>query len=277
MAQPPLSRQIQALETELGFPLFDRSRRRVELTPAGATLQEHVGRVFEALDLGLHEARRAAVGQTGRIVVGYLSSVAFSGLPELISAFRARAPEVEVVLRELPPQEQVEALKARRIDVGFIRGALDDDELTSRRVRREPLVVALPAGHRLGVRARLPLELLSREPFVSFPRQRGPAFFDYLMRLCHDAGFTPRIVQEAPHLDIVSLVAAGFGVAILPGSVRHAARPGVVFRAITGAPQTELRVAWRPADTSPVLRDFLDVLREVGVRRARRVRPAAKV
>jgi DNA-binding transcriptional LysR family regulator len=277
MAQPPLSRQIQALETELGFPLFDRSRRRVELTPAGATLQQHVGRVFEALDLGLHEARRAAVGQTGRIAVGYLSSVAFSGLPELISAFRTRSPEVEVVLRELPPQEQVEALKAGRIDVGFIRGGLDDDELTSRRVRREPLVVALPAGHRLSARERLPLELLAREPFVSFPRQRGPAFFDFLMRLCHDAGFTPRIVQEAPHLDIVSMVAAGFGVAILPGSVRHAARPGVVFRSITGAPQTELRVAWRPDDTSPVLRDFLDVLREVGVRRARRARPAEKV
>jgi DNA-binding transcriptional LysR family regulator len=274
IAQPPLSRQIQALETEIGFPLFDRSRRRVELTAAGTALHEHVLRVFEALDLGLHEAKRAAAGQTGRIAVGYLSSVAFSGLPELISAFRARSPGVEVVLRELPPQEQVEALKGRRIDVGFIRGELDDDELTSRCVRREPLAVALPEGHRLAARARLPLELLAREPFVSFPRQRGPVFFDFIMRLCHDAGFTPRIVQEAPQLDMVSLVAAGFGVAILPGSMRHAARPGVVFRSIVGAPTTDLRVAWRPDDTSPVLRDFLDVLREVGVQRVRRARPA---
>jgi DNA-binding transcriptional LysR family regulator len=199
--------------------------------------------------------------------------VAFSGLAELISAFRARSPGVEVVLRELPPQEQVEALKARRIDVGFIRGALeDDDELTSRCVRREPLAIALPAGHRLAARARLPLALLSREPFVSFPRPRGPVFFDYIMRLCHDAGFTPRIVQEAPQLDMVSLVAAGFGVAIVPGSMRHAARPGVVFRSIVGAPTTELHVAWRPDDASPVLRDFLDVLRVVGVRRTPRSR-----
>jgi DNA-binding transcriptional LysR family regulator len=266
IAQPPLSRQIQALEAELGFALFDRSRRRIELTPAGATLDAHARRIFEALEVGVHEARRAAVGQVGRIAVGYLSSVAFSGLPELLSAFRVRSPGVEVVLRELSPSEQVEGLKARRIDVGFIRGLLDDDELSSLRVRREPLMVALPVGHPLASRSRLDLALLAHEPFVSFIRQRCPGFFDSLMRLCHDAGFTPRIVQEAPHLDIVSLVAAGFGVAILPGSVRNAGRPGVVFRSIVGSPQTELRVAWRPDDDSPVVRDFLEVLRTVDVK-----------
>ncbi len=127
----------------------------------------------------------------------------------------------------------------------------------------------LPESHPLAKRRRLPLSLLAREPFVSFPRGRSPAFFDFLMRLCHDAGFTPRIVQEAPQLDMVSLVAAGFGVAILPGSVQAAGRPGVVFRPILGAPETELRVAWRPQDGSPVLRDFLQVVREVGVGRAR--------
>ncbi len=266
IAQPPLSRQIQALETELGFSLFDRSRRRVELTPAGATLDAHARRVFDVLDTGLNEARRTAAGQVGRITVGYVSSVALSGLPELLLAFRARSPGVEVVLRELSPHEQVEGLRARRIDVGFLRGPVEEDDLASRRVRREPIVAALPAGHRHDGRSRLDLALLAQEPFVSFPRQRCPVFYDALIRLCHDAGFTPRIVQEAPHLDIVSLVAAGFGVALVPGSLRNAARPGVVFRSIVGAPQTELRVAWRPDDDSPVVRDFLDVLRAVGIR-----------
>jgi DNA-binding transcriptional LysR family regulator len=268
IAQPPLSRQIQALETELGFSLFDRSRRRVELTPAGATLDAHARRVFEVLDLGLNEARRTAAGQVGRIAVGYVSSVALSGLPELLLAFRSRSPGVEVVLRELSPHEQVDALRAQRIDVGFLRGPVEDEKLASRRVRREPIVAALPAGHRHDARSRLDLALLAQEPFVSFPRQRCPVFYDALQRLCHDAGFSPRIVQEAPHLDIVSLVAAGFGVALVPGSLRHTGRPGVVFRSILGAPETELRVAWRPDDTSPVLRDFLDVLRVVGVRTA---------
>jgi DNA-binding transcriptional LysR family regulator len=276
IAQPPLSRQIQALEAEIGFPLFDRSRRRVELTAAGTALGIHVRRVFEALERGVHDAQRAAAGQTGRIAVGYPSSVAASGLPELLGAFRMRSPGVEVVLRELPPQDQIEALKDGTIDVGFIRAPLDDDdELASKRVRCEPLMIALPEGHALAKRPRLALELLAREPFICFPRHRGPAFFDLLMRLCHEAGFIPRIVQEAPQLDIVSLVAAGFGVSILPDSVRAAGRPGVVFLPIVGAPQTELRVAWRPQDPSPVLRDFLAVVGEVGVGRKAGSTPCA--
>ncbi|APR76093.1 LysR family transcriptional regulator YnfL [Minicystis rosea] len=276
IAQPPLSRQIQALEAELGFALFDRSRRRVELTPAGAALVAHARRVLETLALGLHEARRAALGQIGRIAVGYPSSVAFSGLPELLRAFRARSPTVEVVLREMSPQDQLDGLREGRLDVGFIRGPLQERELASRLVRHEPLVVALPEGHPLVVHARIDLAMLAREPFVTFPRARGPAFFDFIMRLCDDAGFTPRIVQEAPQLDMVSLVAAGFGVAILPGSVRGARRPGAVFRPLAGVPPAELFVAWRPDDTSPVLRDFLDTVAEVGVHGRRRSESPAR-
>ncbi len=214
----------------------------------------------------MREARRAASGETGRIAVGYPASVAVSGLPDLLRAFRSRSPGVEVMLCELTLQEQVEALKAGRIDVGFIRGPLSPEpDLHLRLVRREPLLVALPQGHRLASRARIALSALAREDFVSFPRARGPAFFDQTMRLCHDAGFTPHIVQEAVQLDILNLVAAGFGVAVIPGSMRHARRPGVVCRAIEGSPRTELFVAWRQGDDSPVVRDFLEVLDQVGV------------
>jgi DNA-binding transcriptional LysR family regulator len=265
MAQPPLSRQIQSLETELGFPLFDRSRRRVELTPAGVALSSHARRVFEALDTGVTEARRAAQGQVGRIAVGYLASVAASGLAELIRAFRQRSPGVHVELRELTPQEQIEAILARRIDIGFIRGPIREPNLSMRLVRKEELLVALPTGHRLAGRARFALSELADDPFVSFPRERAAAFFDQIMRLCHEAGFTPRIVQQGVQLDLVSMVAAGFGVAIVPGSMRFARRPGAIFRAIEGAPTSQLLAAWRPDDDSPVLQDFLEVLGEVGV------------
>jgi DNA-binding transcriptional LysR family regulator len=265
IAQPPLSRQIQALEAEIGFALFDRSRRKVELTPGGGALLEHARRVLQALDFGVREARRAANGETGHIAIGYPSSVAFSGLPELILAFRARSPGVEVALRELSPKEQIDALKGGVIDVGFLRGPVDEPEVASRVVRREPLFAALPAQHRLAGRSRVALAELAREPFVSFPRSRGPAFYDSLMRLCHAAGFAPHVVQEAPQLDLVSLVAAGFGVALMPGSVRNQRRPGVVFLPVEGAPVTELCVAWREVDGSPVVRDFLEVLREVGI------------
>lgn len=265
IAQPPLSRQIQDLEAELGFPLFDRSRRQVELTPAGAVLLRHLRGVFDALDLAVHQARRASAGELGRVVVGYLSSLAYSGIIELIRGFRAQFPSVELSLREMSPQQQVDALKDGHIDVGFVRAPLDDASLASECVRREPLVVALPADHPLVARKRISLSLLADEPFVLFPRHRGPGFFDHIMGLCRQAGFSPRIVQEAPHLDIVSLVAAGFGVAILPESVRNIRRKGFALRPIVGSPSADLLMAWRADDTSPALVEFLAFARRVGM------------
>ena len=108
-----------------------------------------------------------------------------------------------------------------------------------------------------------------------FPRARGPAFFDQLMALCGTAGFTPHIVQEAPQLDIISMVAAGFGVAIMPSSMRNFRRPGLSFRAIVGAPQVELLIVWRHQNLSPALHKFVDLVRVLGVN-LRRARKAAK-
>src|SRR6478735_8042921 len=133
--QPPLSRQIQDLESELGFSLFERSRRRVELTPAGTALLGRARQVFDALDVAIHDARSASEGESGRLVVGYPSSLAYSGLTEL--------------LRELPPADQIDGLKAGSLDVGFVRTSLDDPTLAAELVRREALMVVLPDDHRL--------------------------------------------------------------------------------------------------------------------------------
>jgi len=265
--QPPLSRQIQLLEAELGFPLFERSRRRVELTPAGNALLGRVRQVFEALDAAVHDARSASEGESGRLIVGYPSSLAYSGLTELLRAFRTRYPGVELSLRELSPGEQIDALKAGGLDVGFVRSSLDDPALGAELVRRESLMVVLPDDHPLAAQRSISLSALKHEPFVLFPRARGPAFFDQLMGLCHAAGFTPRIVQEAPQLDIISMVAAGFGVSIMPSSMRNFRRPGLSFRAIVGAPQVELSIVWRHQNLSPALHKFLDLVRVLGVDR----------
>ena len=261
MAQPPLSRQIQALEGELGFVLFERNRRQVELTPAGTSLLEHTRRIFEAVELAVHEAKRASQGESGRIVVAYPSTFAYSGLPELVRAFRAKFAAVELVLRELSPQDQLDAIRDKRVDVGFVRAPVDEPGLTTELVRSEPLVAALPSGHPLAGRSSLALALLAKEPFVLFSRARGPAYFDHLVGLCREAGFTPRVVQEAPQLDIVSLVAAGLGVSLLPSSIRKFRRSGIVLRPITGGPRTELLVVWSARNRSAVLREFLDVVR----------------
>jgi DNA-binding transcriptional LysR family regulator len=265
--QPPLSRQIQLMEAELGFPLFERSRRRVELTPAGRALLGRARQVFDALDAAIHDARSASEGESGRLVVGYPSSLAYSGLTELLRAFRTRFPAVELALRELSPGEQIDALKAGGLDVGFVRSSVDDPALGAELVRRESLMVVLPDDHRLAAQRTIPLEALRHEPFVMFPRARGPAFFDQLMGLCHAAGFAPHIVQEAPQLDIISMVAAGFGVSIMPSSMRNFRRPGLSFRAIVGAPQVELSIVWRHQNLSPALHKFLDLVRVLGVDR----------
>jgi len=275
--QPPLSRQIQDLEADLGFPLFERSRRRVELTPAGTALLGRARQVFDALDVAIHDARSASEGDSGRLVIGYPSSLAYSGLTELLRAFRTRFPSVELSLRELPPGDQIDGLKAGSLDVGFVRSSLDDPALVAELVRRESLMVVLPDDHRLATRRSIPLSALAHEPFVMFPRARGPAFFDQLMALCHAAGFTPRIVQEAPQLDIVSMVAAGFGISIMPSSMRNFRRPGLAFRAIVGAPQVELMIVWRHQNVSPALHKFVDLVRVLGVDRRRpRVHRARK-
>jgi DNA-binding transcriptional LysR family regulator len=267
--QPPLSRQIQLLEAELGFPLFERSRRRVELTPAGASLLGGARQVLAALEVAVHDARSASEGQSGRLVVGYPSSLAYSGLTELLRAFRTSFPSVALTLRELPPGDQIDALKAGSLDVGFVRTSLDDPALVADLVRREALMVVLPDDHPLATRRAIPLQALAREPFVMFPRARGPAFFDQLMSLCSAAGFTPRIVQEAPQLDIISMVAAGFGVSIMPSSMRNFRRPGLSFRAITGGPTVELLIVWRHQNLSPALHKFVDLVRVHGVQRGR--------
>jgi len=261
MTQPPLSRQIQELEAELGFTLFDRSRRGVELTSAGAVFLARTRNLLESLDQAVHEARRASVGEIGRVSVGYIASLAYSGITDILRGFHERFPQVELALRELSPQAQLDALKAGLIDVGLVRGPVDDAQFTSACVRRDPLVVVLPTGHELAPRKRIPLKLLAKEPFVLFPRQRGPNFFDQIITLCRKAGFSPRVVQEAPQLDMLSLVAAGFGVTIMPDSVRHAARKGVLLRPIVGSPRTDLFIAWRTDDASPALQEFISFVK----------------
>jgi len=268
MAQPPLSRQIQALEAELGFKLFERSRRRVEVTAGGTVLLDRARRVFAELDRAVHEARRASTGETGRVAIGYLSSLAYSGLTGYLRAFREELPAVEVVLRELAPSEQLEAIKDGRIDVGLLRGPIDDPSIVSERVRRERLLLAMPVDHPLAARTRVPLALTAKEPFVAFPRARAAAFYDSLIALCARAGFSPRIVQEAPQLDMLSLVAAGFGIAILPESIREVHRPDIVLRPIVGSPSIDLLAAWRGDNESPPLRHFLGVVRRIAATRS---------
>jgi len=282
VAQPPLSQQIRRLEELLGATLLHRTSRRVTLTDAGAVLLEACDRVFQALDGALDATRRASEGETGRIAVAFASSVMFQTLPSLLRAFRDRYPEVVLELRELPIGLQLAALQAGELDVGFVREPLVTPGVELETVMREPLVVAMARTHPLAEALALgegagadpvtgldpgELGLLADQPFVLFPRELAPGLYAQVMKLCADAGFEPRVVQESRELyTTVSLVEAGVGVTLVPASIRKMGWTGVRYLPVRGV-ETRIDMAW-PADPGgsrpprPVVAAFLAVVRE---------------
>ena len=198
IAQPPFSQQIKGLEEEVGAPLLLRTKRRVELTAAGRAFLTEARKVLAQAGHALDMARRAARGEVGQLVVGFVSSAVYGKFASVFGLMRARHPDVALVLQDLTSEEQVEAMKAHRLDVGLVRPpVLMAEAFTLRVIGREPLVAALPETHPLAKRKRLELAALAGEPFLLVPRHLGPGFYDQIIGLCARAGFTPKLVQEA--------------------------------------------------------------------------------
>ncbi len=262
MAQPPLSQQIKSLEDELGVRLFDRSHRRVRLTDAGAAFLTGARRTLATAERAADAARRAARGETGRLAIGYVASVAYQLLPAILRAFRRRAPDVTLVLEEMSSAEQSRALAAGTLDVGFVRRPPPiEPGLAGIVVRREPIVLALPRGHALAALRVIRLSELRAEPFIVFPARPRPSWADVAIDLCRRAGFEPAVAQEAIEMtSALSLVAAGIGITLVPASVRAIRRPGVVFRPIAPAPMSELVLVRRAEPASEIVTRFLDVV-----------------
>ncbi len=262
IAQPPLSQQIKALETELGVRLFDRTSRRVGLTDAGAAFIAEARRTLASADQAIEAARRAARAETGRLAVGYVSSASYELLPAVLRAFRRRAPDVLLVLEEMNSSEQSRGVLAGTLDLGFVRRPPPTDRrLADTVVRREPIVVAVPRDHALAAARAIRLRELAAEPFVIFPARPRPSWADVALDLCRGAGFEPRVVQEAVEMvSALSLVAAGIGIALVPGAVRAVPRPGVVFRPLTPAPWSEVMLIRRNEPPTALIARFLDVV-----------------
>jgi DNA-binding transcriptional LysR family regulator len=266
MAQPPLSQQIKALEQELGVLLLLRTKRRVELTAGGAVFLSEARKTLVQADLATRAAQRAARGEIGRLEVGFVSGAVYGEVPSIFRLMRTRYPDVALVLQDLTTEEQVEAILAHRLDVGLVRPpVIGAESLIMQVVWREPLVVVLPETHRLAGQPKIPLEALAEEPFLQVPRHLAPGFYDQFIRICAHAGFSPNIVQEARTTQtIVSLIAVGMGVSIVPASLQSLQRTGVVYRPLAPpVPTTDLAVIRRPDDNTPALRCFLEIIWEV--------------
>lgn len=258
LAQPPLSQQIRALEEELGARLFARTSRTVRLTPAGQGFLLHVRGVLARVEEAARLARSIHLGEAGELCVGYMNPVMDAVLCRALAAFRQARPGVALRLRELPSTEQLEELRAGRLDVAFIRLARGQElqGLTTRTVLREPYVLALPEEHRLARLPVVPLFEAGSEPLILFPRAAMPVLHDAMLSALRAAGAVPEIAQEVSgkHASL-ALVAAGFGVCLVPASARDWGRRGVVLRPVEpGLPEVEMAAAWRvDADNAAVL------------------------
>jgi LysR family transcriptional regulator, benzoate and cis,cis-muconate-responsive activator of ben and cat genes len=261
VSQPPLSQQIRQLERAIGAPLFVRTSRRVELTPAGSALLDGARRTLAEASRSLDAAERAGRGEVDRLRVGYTGSGALGGLVEIVRAFRAAYPLIHLEMIEGTTETQIEAIDRDLVDVALVRGPIIPGRAKAEVVRREPFLAVLPADHRLTARHVVPMAVLRDEPFILFPRHIAPPHYDVLMGICEEAGFEPRVSHESAEYDtILSLVAAGLGVTLVPSSVRRLRFEGVEFRRLSGVRATaELAVIYQPHRMSRALSAFLAI------------------
>lgn len=265
IGQPPLSMQIRDLEGEMGVRLFERTQRRVALTPAGQCLLEHAYRILGGVREAVEAAQRAARGELGELRVGFTSSLPFTDLlPDALHAYRRRFPAVRLQLSEMFTPEQFGALARGELDVGFVRlqGGRAPDGIALREIARNPLRLVVNASHRLAGEAAVSLAELRDEDFIGFPADVGTDLPAVLRGLCRQAGFEPRIVQTAREATTqIGLVGAGLGVAVLPAPLETVRMARVRYLPIIDADaQFRLAVATVEGAPSPLLQGFLDVV-----------------
>ncbi|KSD33697.1 LysR family transcriptional regulator [Pseudomonas aeruginosa] len=265
ISQPPLSQQIQALEEEIGARLFERTNRRVELTDAGRLFLDESRQVLALVDKAVLLARRAHLGELGELKIGFTSSAPFtSTIPSSIHAFRKAYPDVHLDLQEMSSRQVLKALLEESLQVGVIRPLALPDTVHWVELFREPLVAVLRADHPLaaGSEEGLAIAALAEEPFVFFPRSYGTGLYDQVIALTRQAGFSPRIAQEASEaMTIIGLVSAGLGVSILPASFRRTRVDGVVYRTLSDPEATT--AVWlvrRQRENSPLALSFIDLV-----------------
>jgi DNA-binding transcriptional LysR family regulator len=261
LAQPALSQAVRQLESELGTPLLVRTTRQVRLTPAGEFLHKEARRVLGTVEDSVRGVRRIAEGKRGVVRLALTGTAAFSQLPRIARTVKRELPDVALEIHaDLLTPAQCEGLRDGSLDLGVLRPPLVGEGLEALTIEVEPLVLALPEGHRLADEPVVSMTDLRSEGFVLYGN-RESAVNEAVLRSCERAGFAPQREHEAPGTAVLlALVAAGLGIALVPGSVRAVPLEGVVFRDVTDAGSTELALAWRRDDTSPVVRAVVDTL-----------------
>lgn len=269
-SQPSLSQQIRALEDELGVTLFERTKRRVRLTSAGAEYLAGVRSVIADLEATAARARDAQNGLRGVVTVAANSMVVVDHLPQAVRAFRRSFPEVRLSISIMRSPDVVNAVRGGRVQLAISSGAYDDDELVTRKLWSFPLRVVLPADHRLAARERVRLAEL-HDTLITHPRRGGFGANDNVMALCRAHGFTPESITEVAEIaDLESqlgLVACGLGVTILPAPFERLSPRNVVFKAIDGPDAfVDVAACWRRGTDDALIANFVAAAEAVTAR-----------
>lgn len=271
ISQPPLTRQIQQLEDELGVQLFIRTPRGMELTQAGELFLAEARNIHSVVEQATERTKRAGQGKLGKLDIGIFGSGILDTIPKLLLAFRNTHPDVNIVLHNMNKDEQIEALRQRRIDAGFNRFITPSSDISNELVITEKLLLAVNENHPLARETIVPFHWLANHPLILFPTGSRPNFVDKVMSMCEKAGFIPQVAQEVGDtVTGVALVASNFGVCLVPESASVLALPGVVYRALSDEPdnaQVDLSCIYRTDDRSPILSSFLEIVRDFRTRR----------
>lgn len=265
ISQPPLSRQIRQLEDHLGVELFLRGKAGVTLTKAGSAFLPEVRRALLQADKAVAAAKATRGTQGGQFVVGYTTVVDRSAIPDVFDHLSQRFPNWQFAAKGKHSIRLVRDVRNATMDAAFIGLHTDTDGLAVETILEEPLVVALPAGHRLARRRKLSFEDLRGEPMFWFERRLNPGFYDHCQAFFEHIDFKPNAIPEPPdHHVLLGLIAEGRGIALIPASLQQVKRQGVVFKALkqdSASLSTGIAVTYSERNQSPVLGPFLELVR----------------
>jgi DNA-binding transcriptional LysR family regulator len=268
IAQPPLSQQIQALESELEVKLFDRTKRPFQITLAGQAFLEDARSTLASLEQSVRKTQRIYQGELGSLTIGFTSSMANDVLPNILRTFRRQYPSINLILSEASSGSQIQELRDRQIDLAFVYqtpAMREIQDLEISLLSQQTLVAVLPQYHPLITQSTIAMRDLEDEEFIMPLRPIVSGLSEQIYALCDQAGFIPKVAQEAIFMmTILGLVAGEMGISILPSSVQNLQREGVTYRPIQEeAIANPLAIAWRQENSSSILRQFIDVAKNV--------------
>jgi len=262
ISQPGLTRQIQQMEEIFNVTLFDRTKRKVELTAAGLYLKGEVDFMFNHLETVKRQLENIGQGKEAELRIGFLGSAAQKVLPELLLKLNASYPGIQTTLEEMSNKLQVELLEKDKLDLGFVRLPRVPDGMSKHLVFTDSFSVVLPKSYPLDKKSFKNVRQLSNEPFIFFSSDDSPFYYELIMSICEDQGFRPKVFHKSVHaLTIFKLVEEGLGVAIVPSSLKYGYDLEVKFIEIENIGQrTELFAIWKDTNRNPALKNAVDLL-----------------